>query len=139
MPKILENSGVALFPICALYISAFLQGWINAAHKHGVKILGTVISEHQEGSDTWKEILKSVEDTEKFADALVIVAKFYKFDGWLLNVENEIENVPRLQYFVQYLTKTIHEQIDGSEIIWYDSVTDTGKLAWQNQLNATNE
>ncbi|XP_076389021.1 cytosolic endo-beta-N-acetylglucosaminidase isoform X2 [Megachile rotundata] len=112
-------------------------GWINAAHNHGVKILGTVITE-KEG--IWDVILVSQEETRRFADALIVIAKFYKFDGWLLNVENTIksEQINNLIYFVKYLTENIHEAVRDSEIIWYDSVTNEGKLSWQNELNNQN-
>ncbi|XP_033356543.1 mucin-5AC [Bombus vosnesenskii] len=112
-------------------------GWINVAHNHGVKVLGTVITERE---GIWDVILESQEEVRRFADALILVAKFYKFDGWLLNVENTIksEQVNNLIYFVKYLTENIHEAIRNSEIIWYDSVTNEGKLNWQNELNSKN-
>ncbi|XP_060824230.1 cytosolic endo-beta-N-acetylglucosaminidase-like [Bombus pascuorum] len=112
-------------------------GWINAAHNHGVKVLGTVITERE---GIWDVILESQEEVRRFADALILVAKFYKFDGWLLNIENTIksEQVNNLIYFVKYLTENIHEAIRNSEIIWYDSVTNEGKLNWQNELNSKN-
>ncbi|XP_060831434.1 cytosolic endo-beta-N-acetylglucosaminidase-like isoform X1 [Bombus pascuorum] len=112
-------------------------GWINAAHNHGVKVLGTVITERE---GIWDVILEYHEEVRRFADALILVAKFYKFDGWLLNIENTIksEQVNNLIYFVKYLTENIHEAIRNSEIIWYDSVTNEGKLNWQNELNSKN-
>ncbi|XP_024222580.2 cytosolic endo-beta-N-acetylglucosaminidase isoform X1 [Bombus impatiens] len=112
-------------------------GWINVAHNHGVKVLGTIITERE---GIWDVILESQEKVRWFADALILVAKFYKFDGWLLNVENTIssEQVNNLIYFVKYLTENIHEAIRNSEIIWYDSVTNEGKLNWQNELNSKN-
>lgn len=115
-------------------------GWINAAHTHGVKVLGTLITEHNFGVEVWERILSSSEETEKFANALVRIAKFYNFEGWLLNVENTIksEDVPKLINFVKFLTDRMHEEVEGSEIIWYDSVTCTGDLNWQNQLNDKN-
>ncbi|XP_050455330.1 cytosolic endo-beta-N-acetylglucosaminidase [Cataglyphis hispanica] len=114
-------------------------GWINAAHHHGVKVLGTVITEGN--NDTWNTILTSQEDAKKFADALVLVAKCYQFEGWLLNIENKIkqEDIDNLIYFVKYLTENIHKEIENSEIIWYDSVTNKGELNWQNELNDTNK
>ncbi|XP_017887625.1 cytosolic endo-beta-N-acetylglucosaminidase [Ceratina calcarata] len=112
-------------------------GWINAAHDHGVKVLGTVITERE---GIWDPILESQEEARRFADALILVAKFYKFDGWLLNVENVIqrEQINNLLYFVKYLTENIHQAIRDSEIIWYDSVTSEGVLNWQNELNDKN-
>ncbi|KOC65157.1 Cytosolic endo-beta-N-acetylglucosaminidase, partial [Habropoda laboriosa] len=112
-------------------------GWINAAHEHGVKVLGTVITE-KEG--IWDSILKSQEEVRMFANALIHIAKFYKFDGWFINIENTIKNdqITNLIYFLKYLREHIHEAIRDSEIIWYDSVTNKGTLKWQNELNNEN-
>lgn len=114
-------------------------GWITAAHQHGVKVLGTVITEGS--NDTWDTILASQKDVRKFADALVLIAKSYQFEGWLLNIENKIreEDMDNLIYFVKYLTESIHNEIEDSEIIWYDSVTNKGELNWQNELNDKNK
>ncbi|OXU26644.1 hypothetical protein TSAR_007883 [Trichomalopsis sarcophagae] len=116
-------------------------GWINAAHKHGVKILGTLITEGTGSQAIWDEILKSRNSIIKFADALVQLAQFYKFEGWLLNIENDINeaDITKLTFFIQYLTENIHQKIEDSEIIWYDSVINTGKLMWQNELNDKNQ
>ncbi|XP_036149552.1 cytosolic endo-beta-N-acetylglucosaminidase isoform X2 [Monomorium pharaonis] len=114
-------------------------GWITAAHHHGVKVLGTVITEGR--NDTWDTILASQEDARKFADTLVLIAKSYQFEGWLLNIENKIkqEDIDNLIYFIKYLTENIHNEIEDSEIIWYDSVTNKGELNWQNELNDNNK
>ncbi|EFN68758.1 Cytosolic endo-beta-N-acetylglucosaminidase [Camponotus floridanus] len=114
-------------------------GWINAAHHHGVKVLGTVITEGN--NDTWNMILISQENAKKFANALILVAKCYQFEGWLLNIENKInqEDIDNLIYFVKYLTENIHKEIENSEIIWYDSITNKGELNWQNELNDNNK
>ncbi|XP_076170633.1 cytosolic endo-beta-N-acetylglucosaminidase isoform X1 [Ptiloglossa arizonensis] len=112
-------------------------GWINAAHNHGVKVLGTLITERE---GIWEPILETPETVRKFADALILVAKFYKFEGWLLNVENNIESklLNNLIYFIKYLTEHIHTEIRNSEIIWYDSIIDKGQLKWQNEVNDKN-
>lgn len=116
-------------------------GWINIAHKHGVKVLGTIITEQQDGEKIWEQIFSTPDETTRFADALVTLAKFYKFEGWLLNVENKIkpEDVDKLTNFVQYLNEKIHREIKDAEVIWYDSVTKEGQLKWQNELNEKNE
>ncbi|XP_074116180.1 cytosolic endo-beta-N-acetylglucosaminidase isoform X1 [Cotesia typhae] len=115
-------------------------GWIQTAHKHGVKILGTVITERTDGEKVWEKVLSSVEETKKFADTLILLAKHFKFEGWLLNIENKInpKDMEQLKYFIQYLTYGIHSEIDNAEIIWYDSVTSDGSLLWQNKLNEKN-
>lgn len=40
--------------------------------------------------------------------------------------------------FVKYLTNKMKSEIDGSQVIWYDSVTKDGQLIWQNALNSEN-
>jgi mannosyl-glycoprotein endo-beta-N-acetylglucosaminidase len=64
-----------------------------------------------------------------------------KFEGWLLNVEVpvDLDKVPMLRYFVEYLTQLTKKEISNGQIIWYDSVNNDGKLFWQNELNAKNE
>lgn len=85
--------------------------------------------------------MSNVEETQKFADALIRLAKFYRFEGWLLNVENSIHegDIDKLIYFVKYLRDGIRAEIAESEIIWYDSITHDGVLKWQNALNSNNE
>ncbi|CAD6230850.1 GSCOCG00006846001-RA-CDS [Cotesia congregata] len=128
-----------------IYFSHYLvtippYGWIQSAHKHGVKVLGTVMTEWTEGEEVWSQILSSIEETEKFAGALILLAKHFNFEGWLLNIENDInpDDIDQLKYFVQYLTDGIHSEIDDAEIIWYDSVINNGSLIWQNELNDKN-
>lgn len=57
-------------------------------------------------------------------DKLVEICKHCQFDGYLINIENQVppEHLEKVQYFVKKLTKQIHEQVDKSLVIWYDSV-----------------
>lgn len=48
------------------------------------------------------------------------------------------DKVENLRKFVEYLTSQIHQAIPGSEVIWYDSVLNTGQLKWQDELNDKN-
>ncbi|XP_063533673.1 uncharacterized protein LOC134743973 [Cydia strobilella] len=114
-------------------------GWINVGHAHGVKVIGTVITEWGDGADTWEELLADPEAWRGFAGNLVAVAKTLKFDGYLLNVENKITKPAELVEFVRYLHKLLHSEIPDSVLIWYDSVTVAGELAWQNTLNDNNK
>nr|XP_057905654.1 cytosolic endo-beta-N-acetylglucosaminidase [Doryrhamphus excisus] len=113
--------------------------WTNAAHKHGVLVLGTFITEWTDGAVTCEAFLK--EDLyQKVADKLVQVSHYYGFDGWLINIENTLSEVA-VKYtpvFLRYLTDQMHERIPGSMVLWYDSVIETGELKWQNELNQSN-
>ncbi|XP_041473425.1 cytosolic endo-beta-N-acetylglucosaminidase-like [Lytechinus variegatus] len=114
--------------------------WTDAAHKNGTLMLGTVITEWQDGKKRCAEMYGSEATYKRFADKLVEIAKYYNFEGWLINIENPIppEHMPQLLGFVDYLTKQMHQHIKGSKVIWYDSVIADGSLRWQDMLNDNN-
>lgn len=114
-------------------------GWINVGHAHGVKVIGTIITEWSEGVQFWDSVLVSEESYRNFASAVVAIAKTLKFDGWLLNIENKISKPDMLLEFVQHLHKTLHAELTDPVLIWYDSVTIQGDLNWQNGLNEKNK
>jgi mannosyl-glycoprotein endo-beta-N-acetylglucosaminidase len=62
------------------------------------------------------------------------------FLGLQLNIENVVAkgDIPRLHEFIQYLTDCMHKQCPGSLVIWYDAVTEDGRLDWQNCLTVKN-
>ncbi|KAF3603494.1 hypothetical protein F2Q69_00038781 [Brassica cretica] len=115
--------------------------WTNTAHRHGVKVLGTFITEWDEGKATCSEMLASKESAQMYAERLAELSSSLGFDGWLINIENEIdkEQVPNLMEFVSHLTKVLHLSTPGSLVIWYDSVTVHGHLKWQDHLNEKNK
>ncbi|XP_019643810.1 PREDICTED: cytosolic endo-beta-N-acetylglucosaminidase-like [Branchiostoma belcheri] len=115
-------------------------GWTNAAHKHGVKVLGTLITEWDDGAKRCQQFLKDQVSCRGLADKLAQMAQHYNFDGWLINIENPLEapQVKTLVGFVSYLTEVMHTAVQGSEVIWYDSVITTGELKWQDELNDKN-
>lgn len=65
--------------------------WTNAAHKHGVVVLGTFITEWEDGAMQCAKIFHDKNSYQTIADQLVLLAKYYGFDGWLLNIENPIQ------------------------------------------------
>ena len=115
-------------------------GWIEAGHKNGVSILGTIITEFDAGAKIWKTIFSSSENTKLLIQKCVKICQHVGFDGWLLNIENVIdkENIEDLKQFVQELTGAMHATNPDSKVLWYDSVTVDGKLEWQNALNDLN-
>ncbi|KAK6227747.1 Glycoside hydrolase [Theobroma cacao] len=115
--------------------------WTNTAHRHGVKVLGTFITELDEGKAICRKLLSTKESAQKYAERLAELAVALGFDGWLLNVEVELEvgQIPYLKEFISHLTQTMHSSLPGSLVIWYDSVTVDGDLTWQNQLNEKNK
>ncbi|XP_075435866.1 cytosolic endo-beta-N-acetylglucosaminidase [Ascaphus truei] len=115
--------------------------WTNAAHKHGVCVLGTFITEWDEGGKTCESFLAGEESAYRaVADQMVWLAQFYQFDGWLVNIENVLSPVAvsRTPLFLRYLTEQLHLRVPGGQILWYDSVVQDGALQWQNELNDNN-
>ncbi|KAK2832759.1 hypothetical protein Q5P01_016648 [Channa striata] len=114
--------------------------WTNAAHKHGVTVIGTFITEWTDGATTCEFFLKDEESYRAVADKLVQISHFYGFDGWLINIENSLSEaaVKNTPLFLRYLTDQMHERVSGSMVLWYDSVIQNGQLKWQNELNESN-
>ncbi|WKY01040.1 hypothetical protein Q1695_015216 [Nippostrongylus brasiliensis] len=114
--------------------------YINVAHTHGCLALGTFITEWIEGKKLCEKILESEENVKRTVECLVSIANHYHFDGWLVNIENEIqeENLENLKLFLELLTSQTRASTDFSRVIWYDSVTASGNLKWQNMLNEHN-
>jgi len=110
--------------------------WINAAHNHGVQVLGTIITEHKDGIALWNRIFADENAQNRLVDQLVAIQKHYQFDGYLVNIENEIDvdHLPKLANFL----KDLKSKLNGL-VIWYDAVSFVhGKLKWQDELNEHN-
>ncbi|XP_043441671.1 cytosolic endo-beta-N-acetylglucosaminidase isoform X3 [Prionailurus bengalensis] len=116
-------------------------GWTNAAHRHGVCVLGTFIAEWKEGGRLCEAFLAGDEHSyQAVADQLVLIAQFFRFDGWLINIESSLSlaavgNVPP---FLRYLSTQLCRQVPGGLVLWYDSVVSSGQVKWQNELNEQN-
>ncbi|CAI8597376.1 unnamed protein product [Vicia faba] len=115
--------------------------WINTAHRHGVKVLGTFITEWDEGKATCDVLLSTKESAQMYAERLAELAVRLGFDGWLINMEVKLDpkQIPNLKEFVDHLSLTMHSSLPGSLVLWYDSVTIDGELKWQDQLNEYNK
>lgn len=116
--------------------------YINAAHKNGVKVIGTLMFEHDCGKNALTHVLNNDETMKNVADSLVNIARTIKFEGWFFDIQIDIEEtqIPLLKKFVCYLNKKIHENIDGGVVIMYDSVNaKTGRNVSQKELNSNNE
>ena len=65
--------------------------WTNSAHTHGVPVLGTLITESHDGVARCSKFLEDEASVETMVHQLVDIAEYYRFDGWLLNIENHIQ------------------------------------------------
>lgn len=136
------------------------RAWVDKAHENGVKVLGSVFLAVARWGGNPDTIAQLVEQDEKgrfvYADRLISIAKYYNFDGWLINqetdltvikdednalVEDTFDNVRgkelanKMRLFMQYLTANSPKNM---EVHWYDSMLMNGKVRWQNMLNAEN-
>ncbi|KAF1439305.1 Cytosolic endo-beta-N-acetylglucosaminidase, partial [Pygoscelis antarcticus] len=115
--------------------------WTNAAHRNGVPVLGTFITEWTDGQKLCEAFLAGGEEAyHAVSEQLARIAQHYRFDGWLVNMENTLSaaavaNLPR---FLRHLTAQVHSAVPGGLVIWYDSVLQNGALRWQNELNEEN-
>lgn len=110
--------------------------WINVCHRSGVKVLGTFLVEHSEGSSEAGRLFeKGSEGEYLFATQLERIRETYGFDGWLLNIESSFP----LPWSPLELQKWIKElKAAGGEVVWYDAVTVLNQVHWQNELTLLN-
>ncbi|KIY45738.1 hypothetical protein FISHEDRAFT_66793 [Fistulina hepatica ATCC 64428] len=135
-------------------------GWVNAAHRQGVKILGTLIFEASaaedclrllvgqlpqspQGTVTRSKVIQSVPISPHYARVLAELAEQRGFDGYLLNFEcplhGRVEQARALATWVSILRDELRARVGAhAEISWYDSVVVNGRLAWQDRLNSRN-
>jgi mannosyl-glycoprotein endo-beta-N-acetylglucosaminidase len=114
-------------------------GWTHAAHLHGTKVLGTLITEW-DGALTESSDLLTAPD--RIGSQLASVAKYYGFDGWFVNFETRVEGGAvreRVERFLAAVRAHTRREVgEHALVLWYDSVTKDGKLQWQNALNEEN-
>lgn len=118
---------------------------VDAGHKHGVKVIGTVFMPQagHGGKMEWLDDLLTEKDGGfPVADKLIEVAQTYGFDGWFMNQETEgteeepltKEHADKMQKFLAYFK----EKAPDLQLVYYDSMTVDGKMDWQNALTKKN-
>ncbi len=114
---------------------------IDAAHRNGVPVLGTIFFPPgvYGGQFHWVQtFLQKNGNAFPVADKLIEVARHYGFDGWFINQETAGGNstdADNMRDFVSYF----RAQASDLEIMWYDAMTQSGSISWQNALTANNE
>ncbi|KAH8105427.1 glycosyl hydrolase family 85-domain-containing protein [Cristinia sonorae] len=136
------------------------SGWITAAHRQGVKMLGTLIFEHDTSEEDCLRLLigrlpksksgplqtpeqMTIPISPHYARLLASLAKQRGFDGYLLNFEyplrGAVEQTRALSLWISLLEHELREQVGPhSEVIWYDSVIVDGTVRWQDRLSSVN-
>ncbi|MCK1994920.1 PKD domain-containing protein [Peribacillus muralis] len=116
---------------------------IDASHKNGVPILGTIFFPPiaYGGQEKWVDQMLTQREDGSFpaADKLLEVAKYYGFDGWFINQETaggNNETAQKTKEFLKYLQDNKQEDM---HIMWYDSMVENGSINWQNHLTDRNK
>ncbi|KAL1450284.1 hypothetical protein MTO96_028034 [Rhipicephalus appendiculatus] len=113
-------------------------GWISAAHRHGVKVLGTFIVGEEDIKTI--NIIRGSGQTTQVATQLANVATVGRFDGWVISIGCKIDRIciPFVKDLLKAITTEMHRAVPGSLVIWYDAVDVDGKVKPQNELNQKN-
>ncbi|MEV0533853.1 discoidin domain-containing protein [Kitasatospora sp. NPDC050463] len=113
---------------------------IDAAHRNGVKVYGTVFFPPAAygGQLQWvRDFVQKSGTRYPVADKLTQAAQYYGFDGWFINQETGGGD-PALAGEVRNLMQYTKAQT-GTEYMWYDAMTESGSVSWQNALTSAND
>ncbi|MGN9793137.1 endo-beta-N-acetylglucosaminidase [Streptomyces sp. OZ13] len=116
---------------------------VDAAHRHGVPVLGNVfLPPVAYGGDLrWTRDLVQKDSFGRFplAAQLVAVAVAYGFDGWFVNAETgggDSALAADMRGFLAELKRL--GTAKDLRVTWYDSMTVSGSVTWQGALNERN-
>lgn len=115
-------------------------GVIDAGHRNGVPVLGTIFLPPNVfgGTLEWVEdLVQRSGKTFPVADKLIEVAEYYGFDGWFINQETSGANAALASDYRDFI-RYIRANSD-LHIQWYDSMIESGPINWQNEFNTLND
>eukprot|EP00796_Vickermania_ingenoplastis_P008442 gene8442-5920_t len=123
-------------------ISVPPREWIDSCHRSGVPILGTVLLEGGTGAGEVDYLLTNPQRMAKILTALVDLCDLYEFDGYLINCEatTSPKLAKRMAAFCDMLRRAlrVREDCQRRAVVWYDAMTISGALSYQNGLTAEN-
>ncbi|MBH8569679.1 T9SS type A sorting domain-containing protein [Microvirga sp. STS02] len=108
--------------------------WVEAAHRNGVKIIGTIFTD---AAGFVALTQKDAAGNYIGAQKLVDVANYYGFDGWFFNEESRLSAAQAAE-LINLLKQLQAIRPAGMEIHWYDSMLPSGVVSYQNTLNSSN-
>ena len=135
---------------------------IDAAHKNGVPVLGTIFFPQTAhgGKIEWLDTFLEKDQDGHFpiVDKLVEVAQQFGFEGWFINQETDTEVTSfddaaqgkeaqgeaggltkKHADLMQELITELKAASQDLHVMWYDSMTTDGKMDWQNSLTDKNQ
>ncbi|MHC3467528.1 endo-beta-N-acetylglucosaminidase [Streptomyces sp. 7R007] len=117
---------------------------VDAAHRHGVPVLGNIFLPPTAygGQLQWTRDLvqKDAAGHYPLAAQLVAVAAAYGFDGWFVNAETGGGNAALGADMLGFVTelRTL-AAARGQRVTWYDAMTVNGTVSWQGALDSQNQ
>ncbi|MEU1530081.1 endo-beta-N-acetylglucosaminidase [Streptomyces fagopyri] len=117
---------------------------VDAAHRHGVPVLGNVFLPPVAygGRIQWTRDLvqKDAAGHYPLAAQLVAVAAAYGFDGWFVNAETSGGDTALATAVLGFLKELkALGAAQGQRVTWYDAMTVSGSVGWQGALNSQNK
>ncbi|MFE9357738.1 endo-beta-N-acetylglucosaminidase [Streptomyces olivaceoviridis] len=117
---------------------------VDAAHRHGVPVLGNIFLPPVAygGQLQWTRDLvqKDAAGHYPLAAQLVAVAAAYGFDGWFVNAETSGGNTALGTAMLGFLKELKSlAAARGQRVTWYDAMTVNGTVSWQGALNSQNQ
>ncbi|MFF2567045.1 discoidin domain-containing protein [Streptomyces sp. NPDC058084] len=113
---------------------------IDAAHRNGVKVYGTVFFPPTAygGQIQWvRDFVQKSGTRYPVADKLAQAAQYYGFDGWFINQETaggDSALATEMRNTLRYA-----RSLGPVEFMWYDAMTESGSVIWQDALTAAND
>jgi endo-beta-N-acetylglucosaminidase D len=121
----------------------------DISHQNGIPAFGTVFFPPAVygGQFSWVQtfITKNGDGSFSYADKLIEMADYYGFDGWFINLETAgggLADAKLMRDFIQYYRAIMDARSPSeptSKIIWYDSMVESGQIAWQDRFNSNND
>lgn len=114
--------------------------YTDAAHKNGVlSLAGIFFSNNDRGQQTYKQmIVKDESGNYPVAEKLIEMAKYYGYDGYFVNQEEQKPNVA-VDDIPDYIAFMKALQEGGLYVQWYDSLdTSTGQNTFARTFNDNN-
>ena len=105
----------------------------DAAHTNGVPVMGTIFFDWGGNSSVVENFVRNYRSV---ADKLIEVMEYYGFDGYFFNEETGVDytTAGNLRSMIAYMRQQKPNMLIG----WYDSITDSGNLSYQDAVNGSN-
>ena len=129
--------------------------WMNACHRNGVRILGSVTPYQEPNFYDFATLLTDPAPATAAANQLVAIAKYYGFDGYMIDIEsfappNEPDavnggslNVDYVQLFLSTLRAGLRANSPNSFLMYYETIDGLTNFdnvnTYKNQLCAVNQ